>query len=49
MAKLSLGMLVLICVVLVGCTQTGSTSTTPQAHSLQHPDQTGDDAKGDMH
>ena len=49
MAKLSLGILVLICVVLLGCAQTAPTSTTPQAHSLQYPGQTGDDTKGDMH
>ena len=49
MAKLSLGIMVLICVVLFGCAQTGQTSTSPQAHSLQHPDPTGDDTRGDMH
>jgi hypothetical protein len=49
MAKLSAGILVLICMVLVGCAQTGPTSTAPQAHSLQYPDRTADDTRGDMH
>jgi hypothetical protein len=48
MERLGLGMLVLICAVLLGCAQAGTTSISPQAEPVQQPDKTGGGG-GDMH
>jgi len=48
MEKLGLGMVILICATILGCSQTGPASSSPPVQPMQQSEPTGAD-RGGMH